>query len=62
MIFADFSSIQPKARNIFFTVYIDNQIIHMSYEIMLCRHLKIKFVLVPPCIGLLAATYYPLPC
>ena len=36
--------------------------IHLSYEVMLWRHFKIKCVLVPPCIGLLVAKYYPLPC
>ena len=62
MILADFSCIQPKARNIFFIVQIDNQIIHLLCEVMLWRPLKIKCVLVLPCIGLLAEKYYPLPC
>ena len=29
---------------------------------MLWRHIKIKFILVPPCIGLLGAKYHSLPC
>ena len=29
---------------------------------MIWRHFKIKFVLVPSCIGLAVAKYYPLPC